>query len=169
MIGEDLITGSVVAAVVAGVVSLVVVSIRDKHSKNELYAKTVSSFRMEWIKDIRKYLVKLIVLCKKMHRTEEDRTGFERCRANILMRLSPNSDSDKQLKDLLGELEIMGFGQICGTGNSIAEKIENLGTELLKNEWERVKVEAGETIKKREEIILRIEEIKQYKKIGSFD
>jgi len=177
MMGGDLVAegviGAVFGAVIVGVVSLTVAAINDKHSKNELYAKTVSSFRMEWIKDVRKYLVNLIVLCKKISHGPEDRDNFERCRANILMRLSHTQNKKNKrrnysddVRDLLND---MTFEYICENGNNTAKKIEDVGTNLLKEEWERVKVEAGETVKKREEIVLRTEEIKQYKKIGSFD
>jgi len=160
---NELITGVIVAAVSGSAASLITMAINDKHSKNELYAKTISSCRMEWINKMRKYLVDLIVLCKKINRDDKDKNKFEHCRASILLRLNHTSNKEKynnKLKDLLNN---MTFDQICEPKNNIAEKIEHIGPRLLKDEWERVKNEAGETIKKYEEIDLRMEEIKQYK------
>jgi len=171
MIGAELITGGVVAAVFGGVISLIIMAINDKHSKNELYAKTVTSYRLEWIQEVRKYLVDLIVIYKKTTHTDKDRDEFECSRASILLRLnhthkneckfSNNStDYNDQLIDLLNNME---FDKIREQRNCIIEKIEDVGPKLLKEEWEQVKIESGETIKKCEETDLRKKEIKLYK------
>jgi len=176
--GESgLFTGSLIGAVVVAVSALLVGSIRDRHSKNELYTESVSSFRMDWIKAMRKHLVDLIVLCKTINSYEvnndekvKNKIAFERCRANILMRLNPTvsgelSNANENLKILLKKMRF-DQNQICVDENIIKEDfddVEKIGTALLKEEWERVKVEAGETIKKRKEIDLRTKKIKTYK------
>jgi hypothetical protein len=186
LVNENAITATFIVAFAAifgavfgGIVSLVIGGIKDKQSKNELYAKTVSSFRMDWIIAMREHIVDLIVLCKTINNSgtnenkkENSENEFERCRANILMRLNPNpnkeTSNNEDLKKLLRKIKFEQ-NQICINGK-ITEKdiedIERIGTNLLKEEWERVKVEAGETIKKREEIDLRTKEIKRYKESG---
>jgi hypothetical protein len=161
--GEVLASG-LVAAAVGGVVSLIVVSITNKQSKNELYAQTVSSERMKWIENVRENLVELIVFCKtKDGETKDEQENskkcFERCRANLLLRLHPEdkNQNGKKLEHLIDEMD---FGQIDA---SMAQKIKDIGQKLLKKEWERVKAEAGETVKKREEIDFRKEELKLYR------
>jgi hypothetical protein len=181
-----LINSAVVAAVVGMAATLITLSVNDKQSKIDLYAKTVSSFRMEWIRKIRDNLVELFVICKtpNMHKNKEK---FERCRANILMRLNHNHNkknlrNDKCYKSSLIEkivnkekcndsekiliklLEDMTIEQLPDIGNDIGDAVIEIGTDLLKEEWERVKTEAGETVKKRTEIDLRTQENKLYKK-----
>jgi hypothetical protein len=74
-----------------------------------------------------------------------------------------NPDEDKLLKKTLEEITIE---QICGGSLNIPidNALETMGKSLLKDEWERVKAEAGETRKKRKEIFRQMNSIKQYKK-----
>jgi ElaB/YqjD/DUF883 family membrane-anchored ribosome-binding protein len=158
------------AALIAGAVALIVGSIKDRQSKNELYAQTVSSNRMEWIKEMRGYIVELIVLRRTINSNEKDerkrernRIKLERCRANILMRLNPdrtNKDSgiENELREVLDEITIELIGKDSLNTESV-EKFREAGEKLLKKAWERVKVEAGETIKKREDMFCRMEEL----------
>jgi hypothetical protein len=176
------IMSNLISAIIGGIIALIGVSVRDRQSKNELYAKTVSSDRTEWIKEMRKYLVELIVICrtinsdeKNTRKKESNRIKLERCRANILMRLNPNpnkdSETEKELIDALEKIiERVGNGcfniQCVESVERVRENvkfIEKAGKRLLKDAWERVKAEAGETIKKREDIFCRMEELEQSK------
>jgi vacuolar-type H+-ATPase subunit I/STV1 len=159
------ITNGIFAALIAGAVALIVGSIKDRQSKIELYAQTVSNNRMEWIKEMRGYLVKLIVLCRTAN--SSDRIKFECCRANILMRLNPYSDKDgeteKELRKTLDKI-IERIGSIQSVEDAeIIKNLEIIGAELLKKAWERLKIEAGETDKKRDEINCRMEEFEHSK------
>jgi len=168
---STIIGSTVIAALVAGVVSLIVIAIKDRHSKNELYVQTLSAHRMDWLKAMREHIVEFVTLYSTMdiskngNETENNRIKFERCRANILMRLNPDTNDvdspNDNLKKVLNDIKIEQQSE--KDRHSVIKNIENWGVKLLKDEWERIKIEAGESVKRRKDIDKRTMDVKEYK------
>jgi hypothetical protein len=69
---SSVVSSAVVAAVISGIISLISTIINHRQSKKDLYAQTVSSNRMMWIRDIRRSFVDLIVLCRTINSDEKN-------------------------------------------------------------------------------------------------
>ena len=131
----------------------------NKFNYKQLFAQTVSTNRMEWINVWRENISTFISCAEVLHRYQKSNDGFENCvrfeenckalieyehrmytaRAMITSRLNLNEQSHFEIMDVINKFK-------CDCSD---EEFENqreillcLAREILKPEWERVKLEA---------------------------
>lgn len=132
----------VIAALIAAAVSLLVNAVVNIRKTAQFFSNTVSSERMAWIKEMRDLSAKMLSVCEHYDPAQlpdEQYDAFLNARNGILIRLNPvdtNYPHDKALQRLLAEPD---FAAIKA---NVPEIRYQLGS-ILKTEWEKVKVEAG--------------------------
>lgn len=141
--------GVIVAALIAGLVSLLGLII-SKEQK-------VSDFRQDWINSLRSELASLISHANAIHGAgmaelgrasdiwrvvRDDFVGINQAAANIRLRLNPKEKEAQavlaeveNLEKLLEPGELMDYAEI----NRVEEKLITEAQMLLKNEWMRVR------------------------------
>ena len=137
----------IVAAAIGAIVSLALTAVMILKENARFFSNTVSTERMNWIKDIRKLAAELFSVCEQYEADtlpEEQRSAFLNARNGILIRLNPDGSGyslDSQLHRLLSEPDFAAIK------TNLAEIRFLLGT-ILKNEWDKVKIEAGNSRRK---------------------
>ena len=132
----------VIAALIAAAVSLLVNAVVNIRKTAQFFSNTVSMERMAWIKEMRDLSAKMLSVCERCDPAQlpdEQYDAFLNARNGILIRLNPvdtNYPHDKALHRLLAEPD---FAAIKA---NVPEIRYQLGA-ILKTEWEKVKVEAG--------------------------
>ena len=137
----------VITALIAAAVSLLVNAVLDIRKVSQFFSNTVSTERMAWIREMRDLSAKMLSICERYDPSQlpdEQYDAFLNARNGILIRLNPvdtNYPHDKTLHRLLAEPD---FAKIKA---NVPEIRYQLGT-ILKTEWEKVKVEAGNSMAK---------------------
>ena len=119
----------IIAAAIGALVSMALSALMTMKESSRFFSSTVSSERMNWIKDVRQLATELFTVC-------EQYSSLDSALHNLLS--EPDFDS---VKEHLPQIRLM------------------LGT-ILKNEWDKVKVEAGNSrgkVRKIEKIQAKIE------------
>lgn len=143
---------TVIAAIISVVVSLIISVISGvitaQKAKMNFYSSTVSKERVEWINETRKITAELVAFCS-VHVEDtllpEDLFVFEKLRNSLLLRLSPKTyvETKKRYVEtdgkLIGYLSAEHYGDVRVYKNEIREIV----TVICKNEWNRIKAEAG--------------------------
>lgn len=145
------LSAEVLAAIISAVVSILIGVISGwvtaSKAKMNFYSSTVSKERVEWINKTREITSDLIAFLAQ--HTENNLLPsatyqFEKLRSSLLVRLSPISyvkekhkyvDTDGKLIDLLESDYSIIRDNKC--------QIRELITVICKNEWDRIKAEAG--------------------------
>ena len=147
----------VTVAVISVLVSLLVSIIVNFQDAVKFFSTIVSKERLIWIKDMRELLAELLTICEQYDRVEDmdgrQYASFLKARNGILIRLNPNDKKypyDQTLLDLLSEPDFLKI-------KKEAPRIRRLITAILKNEWDKVKVEAGNSRRK----VKRVEAIQK--------
>jgi hypothetical protein len=140
-------TVALIGVVVSGFVAFTV-------SKRSTYLTTVTAERSKWIDKLRGNIAELLGTCGAIHmpqdRTSEKaqakRQDADRLIALITLQLNPDDGSgiDRKLIDLLPEL-VKSSERNDGTYRPIEQRFVRHTQFLLKEEWEKVKVEAKGT------------------------
>lgn len=135
----------IIAAAVAALVALAVSVITEIREKEHLFADTVSSERMKWIREIRKLSVKLFTVCESCNGTPtpEQLIAFLEARNGILIRLNPDDAYYSDDQALIPMLE----KDFAGVKNDLPQ-IRKYLMKILKSEWDKVKIEAGKSLTK---------------------
>lgn len=145
------ISSEVWAAIISAAVSIVigVVSglLTEQKAKINFYSSTVSKERVAWINQTREITGKLIAFCsvhEEDNLSPEDMLLFEELRSALLMRLSPKEYVEKKQKyiDTDGKL-IELLDQEYKKVRENRYEIRTIVTLICKNEWNRIKAEAG--------------------------
>lgn len=125
----------------------------------DLYARSVSSNRMEWINNFREEVSIIVAVLrsptserierKQCHKVCSDTTEMifhaEKARAKLLTRLNMDTSKigneyNKVMVNLLGSLT---FNEISPESEHQADALIDLSRKILEPEWKRVKKEAG--------------------------
>ena len=135
------------AALIAAAVSLLVSALTNLWDRSRFFSKTVSGERIAWIREMRDLSAKMLSICERYTQDnlpDEKLDAFLETRNGILIRLNPidtNYPHDQKLQHLLAEPD---FASVKA---NVPEIRYELGT-VLKTEWEKVKVEAGNNMSK---------------------
>jgi hypothetical protein len=118
-----------------------------KRARYNFYSSTVSKERVDWLVKTREITSELIAFCA-MHEEDvlssSDVFQFEKLRSALLLRLSPKSfvEEKRMYVETDGRLIAILEGDYISVRNSKNE-IREIVTLICKNEWGRIKAEAG--------------------------
>ena len=131
----------VIAAVVTGAFAFVAGLLVNVQGNAHFFSSTVSHERMVWIHEIRQLGTKLFSVCEQYEPGQlppEAETVFLKARNGILIRLDPPGwyVTDDELITLLSEQDFASVREHL-------PRIRLLLTSILKTEWDKVKIEAG--------------------------
>lgn len=143
-----------IAAFVGGLVSYIVCRLTVRFNYHDLYAKTVSSSRNEWINlwrdEISRFLaladiLKSDGLIKENNNDKENYLNFLKeyniSKNKIIMRLNLNEKRHQEVYLLLTKIDSI-YNANDENYNVTKECLMSVSRDLLKKEWERVKLEA---------------------------
>lgn len=149
----------IIAAGIGAMVSLVLSTVVTLKEGSRFFSNIVSGERMTWVKEVRALTAKLMALCEMYDEDTlpaEQRAVFLETRNDILIHLNPASAGyslDSELHDLLSSPDISAIKENL-------PRIRELICTILKSEWDKVKIEAGNSphkIKKIEKLQEQIE------------
>lgn len=131
----------VIVALITAVFAFLAGLVVNFQGKAQFFSSIVSKERMAWIKDIRKLSEELFSICEQYdvdNISREQYSLFLKARNGILARLGPAGYyvTDDELIKLLIEPD---FRKVKDS----VPRIRELLTLITKNEWDKVKIEAG--------------------------
>ena len=144
---SDFISGALGALIGAAISFL---SLR--YNYKDLYARNISTSRMEWINNFREEVAIIIATLRTSPsecETDKDGTNYifeaEKARSKLLTRLNMNTSKlgneyNKVMADILNGID---FCNTPTNSDALAETIIDLSRKILEPEWKRVKREAG--------------------------
>lgn len=147
---------NIVVSLIVGILGAFITSVglflTTKFNYRDLYSKSVSSSRMDWINNFREE-ISTIIAALKMSIDEEDLTDAgakylfeaEKARAKLLTRLNMDTsrignEYNEAMATLLNEID---FKSSCATHEDRTDVLIDLTRKILEPEWVRVKQEAG--------------------------
>jgi hypothetical protein len=132
---------AIISVAVSSVVSVIVWIFTRRQVKGELYAKTISAERIAWIKEMREFFAKLLTISetKPFNTTDVDLLDFYQMKNSILIRLNPQTSGYENDNLLRSMLQGKNFAEVK---QSMSE-IRRLAEIILKDEWDKIKIEAG--------------------------
>lgn len=150
--GEGSIVNSeFLAAIISAIVSIIIGGVSGfltaRKAKMNFYSSTVSKERVAWINQTREITSKLIAFCSAHEEeklSKEDMLCFEELRSALIMRLSPKEYVEAKQKYLETDGKLIGL--LDQEYNKVREsryEIRRIVTVISKNEWNRIKAEAG--------------------------
>ncbi len=114
----------------------------NRQSRNQFFSSTVSRERMEWVKDMRALCVELCTICDQYNSwisvPPEQKAAFLRDRNGMLLRLNDRADYPVD-QELIGLLDKNSFEEV----KAGAPDIRRICMSIFKTEWDKVKIEAG--------------------------
>jgi hypothetical protein len=132
---------NIISAILGGLIALVGSFILNKFNYSDLFAKTVSSERIKWIKDMRNTITDFIVFLKvhqKSNNNYFDIERFEQLKNFLLLRLNPKID-----RNSFDHFIRSNINKSYDERNTIdVDKLYKDCEDMLKIEWEKVKCEA---------------------------
>ena len=152
----------VIAAVIAGAFAFVAGLLVNLQGNSQFFSTTVSAERMVWIKDIRELCAELCAVCEQYDAASlpaEQYAAFLKARNGILIRLDPVGwyETDDELIALLKDPD---FGKIKAN----LPRVREILMTIIKTEWDKVKIEAGNSPWK----VRRVEALQNRLKSGKF-
>ena len=131
----------IISAVIAGLFAFLAGLLVNRQGKSQFFSTTVSKERMAWIREIRQLCTELCSISEAYEPDAlppEQRAAFLRARNAILIRLSPKGwySADDALLELLANPD---FGAV----KAKVPQIREILTAILKSEWDKIKIEAG--------------------------
>ena len=147
--------GEVIVALVTAVFAFFAGLLVNAQGRTQFFSSTVSKERMAWIYDIRGLCAELFSVCEQYdpeNLPAEALAAFLKARNGILIRLDPLGwyITDDELIQLLSEPDFVKVREHL-------PRIRLLITTILKNEWDKVKIEAGNSLWK----VKRIEKLQE--------
>lgn len=132
---------TLIAAIVSAMVSALIALNVYTQGELHFFSTAISSERMSWIKEIRALSTELFSICEQYDTAElpqEQLAAFLRARNGILIRLDPIGwyRADDRLIALLSSPD---FIEVRGH----VPEIRDILRRILKSEWDKVKIEAG--------------------------
>ncbi len=158
--GEEFV-GALIGALIGGGISLIVSLLTIKYSYHDLYAKTVSSSRNEWINIWRDEISKFLAISDMLRKCDmkpaiaNDNNSVKNnndsyfrlleeyniSKNKILMRLNLNEKKHQEVYLLINKIDYKNI--LKDEDYYIAKEcLMTITRDLLKEEWERVKLEA---------------------------
>ena len=152
----------VIAAAIAGAFAFIAGLLVNVQGNAQFFSTTVSAERMVWIKDIRELCAELCAVCEQYDADSlpaEQYAVFLKARNGILIRLDPAGwyATDDELIALLQEPD---FGKVKAN----LPRVREILMTIIKTEWDKVKIEAGNSPWK----VKRIEGLQNRLKSGRF-
>lgn len=152
----------VIAAVIAGAFAFVAGLLVNVQGNAQFFSTTVSGERMVWIKDIRELCAELCAVCEQYDAANlpaEQYAAFLKARNGILIRLDPVGwyETDDELIALLKDPD---FGKVKAN----LPRVREILMTIIKTEWDKVKIEAGNSPWK----VRRVEALQNRLKSGKF-
>lgn len=150
--------GEVIAAAITASIAFLAGLLVNWQGRSQFFASTVSTERMIWIKDIRALCAELCSVCEQYEPgalPPEQYAVFLKARNGILIRLDPKGwyKTDDELIALLKKPDFAKVKQNL-------PRIREILMTINKAEWDKVKIEAGNSrrkVRKIEEIQKRLE------------
>ena len=152
----------IIAATIAASLAFVAGLIVNSEGRFQFFSTIVSAERMAWIKEIRNLAADLCTLCEQYNPenlSDEHYAEFLKARNGILVRLDPKGwyTTDDELIELLDSTD---FGKVKANLPRIREIIMTIN----KSEWDKVKIEAGNSAWK----VWRIKSLQRKLKSNAF-
>lgn len=146
--------GALVGAIIGGFITSIVCVFTLRFSYHELYAKTVSSSRNEWInlwRDEISYFIALADILKSNNLNKENNSmdkgnylklleEYNVSKNKIIMSLNLNEKKHQEVYLLLTKIDSINNTNDINY-NVTKECLMSVSRDLLKEEWERVKLE----------------------------
>ena len=153
----------IIAAAIGAGVSLLVSAIVSIREGSKAFSDKVSSERMAWVKEVRELAATMISICEQYEPdelTEEQYAAFLNARNGILVRLNPIDDeyyaNDHALQCLLDD------PNFASTKKNIPV-IRYWICTIMKEEWDKFKIESGNSIFKRRKLDTVRKKLEKYK------
>ncbi|MBO4693382.1 MAG: hypothetical protein J5659_03190 [Clostridia bacterium] len=144
---EQFFSGIFSGALIGAVISIFTL----RFHYRELYAKSISSSRMQWINDFREEVSTIIATLKAnksdINKTQPNKIVYkaEQARAKLLTRINMNtSQPGNEYNDVFAKLLLeLDFNNTMDINiDDTTRKLTELSREILEYEWKRVKDEA---------------------------
>lgn len=138
------LTGVVISAIISAIISFLI-------SSKSSYITAVTAERSKWIDKLRENIAELLSVCSTIHISLPDTKSpdalvrhekADRLIALIMMQLNPRNKIDKSMISLLPKL-IQSSENKNGGYRAIEREFVCHAQFLLKEEWEKVKLEGG--------------------------
>ena len=130
---------TIIVALITFIAGLLV----NRQGRAQFFSTTVSKERMVWIKEMRALCAELCAICEQhdtaASMTPEQEAAFLKARSGMLLHLNPPGDqypSDGKLIELLSPQDFT-------TVKRNVPQIRKTLISICKNEWDKVKIEAG--------------------------
>lgn len=143
MEAEDIIAlVAVIASFVTIIVTVITSSRTHRFNYKELFAKTVSESRNEWLKQMRDYISQMLAEasgCANNHGSAHKSKEYYKARNEVMLRLNITEVDHLILKKHIEDLDE------CNSDSElivIRDDIIDISNKILKDEWEKVKSEA---------------------------
>lgn len=158
--GNGVDMAAIIAAIITGLITFIIGLLVNRQGRTQFFSSIVSKERMVWIKEMRDLCTELCTICdlnkSEENLSDEELVTFYNAKNGMLLHLNSIQRKeqaeefpvDKELFELLNN---KSFSQIQGSISDIREK----ATLIFKTEWDKVKIEAGNsraTVKKIEKI-----------------
>ncbi len=138
-----------ISAVIAAGISLVISLITRHQTVQTFYSQMITSNRMEWIESMRGHSARLLTFTDIYETLDaEQAREFHLVKNQILVRINPGNgpyEKDNKIRELL---ENKTYAEIRAS----SDELRTLFAELMKEEWDRCKIEAGRDRKMRRKI-----------------
>lgn len=141
------ILSGVLGAIIGAAVSFLTL----RYNYRDLYARSISKNRMDWINNFREEVSIIIATLKTSATKNQKDIGInylfnaEKARTKLLTRLNMDisktgNEYNKVMADMLAEID---FSLPCQSIDHYMERLIDLSRKILEPEWRRVKQEAG--------------------------
>lgn len=148
---------SAIPTIIVAILTFIAGQLVNRQGRNQFFSTVVSKERMEWIKEMRKACVDLCTICE-MHANEsdlssEEKKTFYETKNSMMLHLNNTKEPERKQEypidyALYNLLNGKSYKAIHDNINDIREK----ATEIFKVEWDKVKIEAGNSRSKAKKI-----------------
>lgn len=152
---EDIKTAiiALVGVLISAFISFVVALWGKRYNYHQLFAETVSQSRNKWLNEMREYISGMLANKRRMvhGNTNDDNiieiaNRYDECKFQVLIRLNTSESEHRELRALIMQLDNLPCGQLASADLNTYEAIElaivEISRRMLKEEWEKVKLES---------------------------
>jgi hypothetical protein len=159
--GSNLDTTAIIVAVISALFAfaspLITTLLTYRQDKNQLFANMVSKERMEWIREMRKRCAELCVLCEQCENeaamSEKQKETYLQAKYDLLLHLNHPDQPEQKIKYPLDAkmVEILTKPSYQELRAAMPD-LRRYCMYIFKSEWDKIKVEAGDSKKKKQEV-----------------
>lgn len=142
-----------VGALISVFISFVIALWGKRYNYHQLFAETVSQSRNKWLNEMREYISGMLANKRRMvyGNTNDDNiidvaNKYDECKFQVLIRLNTAESDRRELRVLIMQLDDLPDGKLEGVKLDTYEAIElaivEIARNILKDEWEKVKLES---------------------------